>query len=326
MTNLHPAPGHGADSSSRRRPTATGHGSVHGTFGELLQGYRWSKHAGYEHFLFTVPVDELASEAVVTVQEGTAENTITPSDRQRALAAVTELAEALELVAHSIDIRLSSSIPVGKGCASSTADIMAATSALLDAVHPGAPDRVSKALGSLVARHLEWGDYVNGNSIAWCFQERQALIKRYVTTMNLHVVGIDEGSTVDTAEYHQRETLSRVDAATFEALAARLDRALEVSDAASVGEVATESARINQHRLPKRTLPLLERVGDDLGAVGVVVAHSGTVAGLLFAARIDNLEGRLDAAESALRSRGENPRRFTVLEGAQQHGLSARQR
>jgi uncharacterized protein involved in propanediol utilization len=67
-----------------------------------------------------------------------------------------------------------------------------------------------------------------------------------------------------------------------------------------VGRVASASAGINQRYLPKPHFSELMRLSEDVGAAGLQVAHSGTVAGLLFDPRRPELEARVGRAEHGL--------------------------
>jgi uncharacterized protein involved in propanediol utilization len=70
-------------------------------------------------------------------------------------------------------------------------------------------------------------------------------------------------------------------------------RAIATDDVALLGRVATASARINQRFLPKVMLePLLELCLAHEGC-GIQVAHSGTVAGLIFDPRRPGITDRV---------------------------------
>jgi len=89
----------------------------------------------------------------------------------------------------------------------------------------------------------------------------------------------------------------------FRAILGMLRRAVEHQDPILLGRVASASAQINQRHRPKRFMPQLLQIAKDTGAVGLQVAHSGTVAGLLFAPGRD-AGGRLDEAQAWLRRLG----------------------
>jgi len=68
--------------------------------------------------------------------------------------------------------------------------------------------------------------------------------------------------------------------------------------------VATASARINQRYLPKPQLELLIRICQQHRGCGVQVAHSGTVAGLIFDARSETVASDLDRCTAELARAG----------------------
>lgn len=86
------------------------------------------------------------------------------------------------------------------------------------------------------------------------------------------------------AEYNDAEV------GAFQVMRAAMRRAVSTEDVVLLGRIATASARINQRFLPKLLLePLLELCLRH-GGCGVQVAHSGTVAGLIFDARLPAAE------------------------------------
>src|SRR5438477_2016817 len=96
-------------------PGHSGRATVHGTFGELLQGYRQQPGGGYEHFLFTFPVLELRATSTVSLSQARHPHEVRPADRTRALTATADLARALGLNGSQLSIAIDSNIPVGKG-------------------------------------------------------------------------------------------------------------------------------------------------------------------------------------------------------------------
>ncbi|HEU5109518.1 MAG TPA: hypothetical protein VFT95_13325 [Micromonosporaceae bacterium] len=290
---------------------------MYGTFGELLQGYRLQPGGEFEHFLFTLPVDELCATSTVSLEPEPepCQHRVVPADRKRALTAAAELACALGLGNTPISVEIDSNIPVGRGCASSTADIMASVAALVDAAHPDVPDPVVHALGSLVAKEIEWGDYVFSESIALCRQRTHTLVREYVTGMRWRIVGVEEGGSVDTAAFHRRQRESRRLAQHYETLLARMDAALKASDFVTAAQISTESALMNQKALPKRNLALMRRIGDATGALGIAVAHTGTVIGLIYSAHQSDASLRIWEARQRLRREDLTSRVFTVREG-----------
>ncbi|HEU5271554.1 MAG TPA: hypothetical protein VFU36_16625, partial [Jatrophihabitans sp.] len=92
--------------------------------------------------------------------------------------------------------------------------------------------------------------------------------------------------------------------ARFGVLRAAMRRAVAKSDVQLLGRVATASARINQRYLPKPQLELLIRICRQHGGCGVQVAHSGTVAGLIFDARAETVAADIDRCAAELAEAG----------------------
>jgi uncharacterized protein involved in propanediol utilization len=83
-----------------------------------------------------------------------------------------------------------------------------------------------------------------------------------------------------------------------------LRRAVNVQDSSLIGSVASASARMNQRFLPKPHFDHLEQMVERVGAVGLQVAHSGTVVGMLFDPRVAELDERIRCAQALLRELG----------------------
>ena len=72
--------------------------------------------------------------------------------------------------------------------------------------------------------------------------------------------------------------------------------AAAAGDAAAFAAVATLSAERRQARAPKPSFAALKALGRETGALGVVVAHTGSAAGLLFAPEKVEAARRAEAA------------------------------
>ena len=94
---------------------------------------------------------------------------------------------------------------------------------------------------------------------------------------------LDFGGTVDTLAYNRRyraDLLRKMVAEHQEALAA-VREGLRRGNLADIGYGATLSARVHQRILYKPQLEAVIGLAREVGALGVNVAHSGTVIGLL---------------------------------------------
>jgi L-threonine kinase len=113
------------------------------------------------------------------------------------------------------------------------------------------------------------------------------------------VVGVDEGGQVDTLDFNAvHPPFSRSARAEYAVLLDRLATALATGDLATLGAVATRSAELNQDRCHKRHLSAMTRICHDTGGLGVVVAHSGTVVGIAFAAADPDHDGKVADART----------------------------
>ncbi|WP_149563231.1 kinase [Streptomyces cacaoi] len=260
-----------------------------GTFGELLQGVLPDGTG----FLATFPITHGTRAWFRYHRDGPPR--VYPAHKTKSLRLTRAMLAAAD--AHGGgSLVLDSDLLVGKGLASSSADLVA----------------TARAVGSVLAldtspagiehwlRPIEPTDGVMHPGIVLFDHRAVRLRDRLGTLPPATVVAVDEGGLLDTVAHNRRPR--RVPpglAAEYAALAEDLTAAVRRQDLAAVGAVATRSARLNQQWLPKRNLEALVRIADALGAPGVVCTHSGTMAGLLLDATAPGHPGTLAAARSA---------------------------
>ncbi|CAM5689381.1 hypothetical protein STENM327S_05829 [Streptomyces tendae] len=93
-----------------------------------------------------------------------------------------------------------------------------------------------------------------------------------------------------------------------------LRRAVTTADTALLGRVSTSSARLRQRVLRHEEFPTLAAIAAGTGAVGVQIAHSGNVAGVLFDPRTPGLHHGVRRCTRALERAGLTPTRtFTTF-------------
>jgi hypothetical protein len=68
----------------------------------------------------------------------------------------------------------------------------------------------------------------------------------------------------------------------FQELFLLFQQGLGLEDLTLLGRAATESARMNQKYLRLEGFPQVEKIAESSGALGVQIAHSGSVVGLMF--------------------------------------------
>lgn len=306
MSDNNPAAIHPGVPSLCRCPVGP---EVFGTFGELAQGYRRSSGGYLDHYLFSLPVWELSSRV--------ADSDATPRTKAgiKSRTALTVLCQLLGVDRPQTVPELVSTIPVGKGHASSTADIVCLTSWAIERLAPHLGYAERKLLIAEVARRIESGDYLMHRGIASCQQRAHLMLTAYRTDLRWRIVGIDEGGEVETDKFHQFTVPDPNKAPRYESIFERLDRALREGDSARAASLATESALLHQDVLPKRTLNRMLGIADSSGAEGVCVAHSGTLVGLIFSGYGHRADAQLAAARSAIVAQvGLQPSTYSLVE------------
>lgn len=283
---------------------------IHGTFGELLQGYVGAPGA-WRHFLVTAPIREKWARARLRFEPGGGEPAVDPPDRTLALRMLLALCRRIGIDADGARLHIESTIPVGRGMASSTADVMATGRALQEWY----PDSIGEADIRACARELEYGDEVLSPGISSCHQREHRRVRTYATDLRLMVLGIDEGYEVSTEQLHQQLTESELAAVEYERLWSAMDEALRRGDPAAVGRVATRSAELWSEVNPKKTWSMMIEIGADSEALGLVAAHSGSVLGLLFTGHDPDHARKIVSASSALAAEQFPVNLFSITDG-----------
>ena len=270
----------------------TGIGTAPGTFGELLQG---ALPAGTD-FLVTFPITLRSRASFRFDPNGPLR--VFPSHKTKSL----RLARAL-LEAHGAKgggtLVIASELLVGKGLASSSADLVATARAVGSVL--GAD--CSPAAIEAWLRPIEPTDGVMHPGIV-AFEHRAVRLRAALGTLPpTTVVAVDEGGLIDTVEFNRRgKHFSATETAQYEALLDTLSLAVAAGDLRTVGAVATRSAELNQRFAPKHNLAAMIATARRVGALGVVCAHSGTMLGLLLDAAEPGYPARFDAALDACRA------------------------
>lgn len=269
------------------RFVASGAASAPGTCGELAQGLLDGMPV-----MVTCPID-LFSTATVELSEGTG-RVYGPGNSPKAKRAV---AQSLALLGHKdtdARLHLASSIPRAKGMASSTADITAAIAATAAASR----SQLSIQQQAKLALAVEPSDGVMLPGIALFDYKGGRILQSLGAPPPISFLILEFPETVDTELFHtanRHVTLER-QAARFREALALITTGLERSDTELIGRGATLSALGHQGVLPKPQLSAVIALGRTAGAVGVTVAHSGTVIGVLFSEDAERVAWASDQA------------------------------
>jgi uncharacterized protein involved in propanediol utilization len=189
-----------------------------------------------------------------------------------------------------------SELPVGKGLASSSADLVATARVLGEVLGL----EMSPAAIEDWLRPIEPTDGVMYPGVVAFDHQRVRLRSRLGTLPPVTVVAVDEGGQVDTVAFNaRRKPFSPDRKHEYAYLLDRVSAAVACADLAAVGTVATRSAVLNQALLPKRHLAAMLSICEQNEALGVICAHSGTVIGVLLADDQPGHRARLAAVRSA---------------------------
>lgn len=241
-----------------------------GSCGELAQGTIDGKN-----FLITCPID-VYSEVTVTTDE------YAPLRVGRKV--FTAIDKTLHHFKHSgrhLHVRVKSDLPLGKGMASSSADISATCQSIaLSLGHELLPDEIAD-----IALSIEPTDGIFYPGIM-LFDHVHGKIRQYLgEALPMYIVILDVGGEINTLHFNKRhdlKKLNRDNEAQVQQAMNLIIKGLSTKDIHLIGKGATISALANQTILFKPHLDDIIAISHAWGAVGVNIAHSGTVVGILF--------------------------------------------
>lgn len=248
-----------------------GRGRAIGHAGELLQGAN-----RVEPFLVTLPAPIFQSEAIVRRASAWS---IAPPWKMKALRAAQAAWVAWGFDG-ALAVTIESGIPIARGCGSSTADCVAAIRSVAAFVgrRCDAPEIARFAQAAEGASDSTMFDLEPMAFLPRCGK----LLTRFEAPWPaMHVSVLDLGGpNVETLDCpppaYTEDELSE-----FEWLLSELCAAFREEDVAKLGFVASRSAAIHQRHRPHRHWQTLFDKAMTAGAMGVALAHSGTVAAVL---------------------------------------------
>lgn len=187
----------------------------------------------------------------------------------------------------NISLNINSKIPVGKGMASSTADIGATIKATLSLINK----ELSSEEISKLAAEIEPTDsiFIDKNSI---FNPLNGTVIKYLGNLtNAKVVILEPNKVLDTMKIRLRQDYNKLKIENKEIIKksfALLEEGLKNDNLSLVGEACTLSSLANENIEKKEYLSEIIKISKKYGAYGVNIAHSGTVVGILIDKFIDD--------------------------------------
>ena len=239
---------------------------VPGSCGEFVQGM-----LNGEPFLITCPVSMFTT---VTVSDEFNERI---GLGWKAEAMLNKTLEHLSCDTFDFGIMLESELPIGKGMASSSADIAAVGKATALAL---GNDLKAEEIAALAAS-IEPTDGVFYDDIVVMNPLSGQILSRINPQPEYRIAVFDFGGVVNTLDFKRRSNFNLVE----------LPNTFDLN-------MATASALANQEILPKPQLEDIVHLAKLLGALGITIAHTGTVMGVIFAE--DTSQAQIDSCSSTL--------------------------
>lgn len=248
-----------------------GVGKCNGTFGELIQGV-----IGDSPFLVSLPV-ELQSTALFLPNPKSEQISIL------SLSAKTKSERAGQLLLQKYNIQIggslliTSDLPEGKGMASSSADLIASLRAVAQShalpINENVLSEITSAIeptDGIMYEEIVAYDYINGH-----------LIEKIGQLPRMILLGVDTGGTVESTLFNEiPKNYNLEEKQLFLHAFHLLKEGVQKKELSYIFEAATISAKINEKRLAKPFFVEILKIAEENNG-GVVVAHSGTVIGIL---------------------------------------------
>lgn len=264
-----------------------GYGFAPAHHGEMLQGVFRSGGGSFQRGLISLPCDLFWSE-VSFLPDSTGVVRVQPANKWKARRAA-EIALAY-LGKRNAGGRLivSSRVPEKLGLGSSSSDVVAAVRAVANSfktkLSPGEISRIS-IQAEIASDPIAWG----GRLFHFAQREGRVIDEMLCPTPVFEIVGFNAdplGEGVDTLGLVP-PAYTGAEARLFDDLLGQFRRGIGRGDIETMATVATQSARLNQRYMKLNGFDLLEDMVHRIGALGLQIAHSGTVAGFLFSPDVE---------------------------------------
>lgn len=262
-----------------------GVGASFGSFGELLQGVLPD---GDQHFLVTLPI---ASWSTATFQYSLCQSEVEvrPPHKRKSVQLARRLLDRFGASGGGF-LEIVSDIPEGKGLASSSADLVATARAVGRALEHELDAIDFEAL----LREIEPSDGVMYPEVVAFYHREVRLRERLGVLPSMTIIAYDTGGQVDTISHnlHLRR-FSEHEKREYQRLLKALGRAVRSGDLPAVGAVATRSALMYAGKQTRPEVGHVLRLCEAVGGLGVALAHSGTMLGILLRSDDTGLEAKV---------------------------------
>ncbi len=242
-----------------------------GSCGELIQGLIYGGEK-----LISYPID---CYSYATLKEGKSK-----SNKYKKVSAMIE--KVFEYYGFSkndskgLSIDIHTEIPIGKGMASSTADLAASAVATVEYLGKViTEEEVAKLCieieptDSTIFKEITLFDHING-----------IFAKKYGFMPDCKVLLLEGREMINTLDFHKLDFKDKLqeNEENLKIALKYFEKGIENKDIYSIGRGASISAVANQSIIYKKGLEELCELSSMLGAAGINVAHSGSVIGIIY--------------------------------------------
>lgn len=247
--------------------------------GEFVQGF-----LDKEEYLSSYAIDMFS---IATLEEKKENINLGPKKSRKAIEKVFERFNIPLDECKNISLEINSNIPVGKGMASSTADIGATIRATLSILNK----KLSNEEISCIASEIEPTDSIllYKNSI---FNPINGRVKKYLSTLdNGSVIILEPNDILETSRIRSNPNYLDIKLENKSIINKSfnlLEKGLREKDLKLIGKACTLSSLANENIHKKPYLNEIIEISNKMGAYGVNIAHSGTVIGILIDNKMDH--------------------------------------
>ncbi|MGL4607547.1 MAG: GHMP kinase [Eubacteriaceae bacterium] len=242
-----------------------------GTCGEYIQGWYKKKPC-----LVSCPMNRYS---IITLREGLGEWQYFKSKTRKMIELFFKRNGIPENEKKHFNLKIDTEIPVGKGMASSTADIAGIITGLSAYFEIKiTPEEIGKYCttiepsDNLMFPKLNLFNHLSGE-----------ILEKYEGSIKTNVLMINFYGGVNTLAFNEtQEDYSQKDLESFENIVRQFRNGVAENNLKEVGEACTQSALLNQKRLRKNYLEKVIELSRENQGLGVVIGHSGTVMGVLY--------------------------------------------
>lgn len=240
--------------------------------GEFVQGI-----LDNEEYLSSYAIDMFS---FATLDEKQENINLGPKKSRKAIEKVFERFNIPRKECKNISLEINSNIPIGKGMASSTADIGATIKATLSMLNKD----LSNEEISHIAAEVEPTDSIllYKNSI---FNPIKGEVKKYLSTLEKgRVIILEPDEILETSRIRSNPNYLDIkleNKVIINKSFKLLEKGLREKDLKLIGKACTLSSLANENIHKKPYLSEIIEISNKMGAYGVNIAHSGTVIGIL---------------------------------------------